>query len=709
MKRRNKPSKAVDRVREGVVGMSSPRAAMAYGFVGAAAFWALAQAGPAVAQTAKIFMVRLQDLTPGVKQTGHSNISGTSIAGQFVGGGAGLTGLNASSIDTGTVADARLSSNVALLNSPQTFTGTKSFSLGLTTSAFALTPGAAAGRVLTSDGAGNGSWQVSPAGMWVANGANISNTNTGNVGIGTTTPAEILTVQTPTNRYGLLHTDGTRTLATYIGGGGNGGYIGTKSNHSLHLFANDSGPLLTVNPNTNIGIGTLTPSSKLDIAAIGDGAQLLRLSTERPWVLRQSQTGANTGLQLYSTIGAKTFQITASGGTNVASFVADDADPRVGIGTATPSAGLESVSSTRSGLRGQTSTLSGSGVEGYASSTTGANFGGFFQADGATGCGVYGYASSFSGDNYGGIFSSNGATGRGVYGVSGGTSGVGVYGLGASTTGLAYGGYFKSNSSVGRGVFAWVPNSTNAALHGQADGANGIGVFGYSTSTGGGTPFGGYFKSDATSGRGIYALSAAQAGSFGYGVLGECYNGGWAVFALGHMGATGVKPFRIDHPDDPTNRYLLHYSSESPEVINFYRGNVVLNASGEALVELPGYFAKINKSPSYQLTPVGAAMPMLHVGTEIDEQALRVGEQAGPGVAAPICSFRIVGGVPGKKVSWRVEAVRNDKWVRKYGAPVEMDKEGNERGTYQHPELYNAPARMALSYRDNAEKGGGRP
>jgi hypothetical protein len=43
------------------------------------------------------------------------------------------------------------------------------------------------------------------------------------------------------------------------------------------------------------------------------------------------------------------------------------------------------------------------------------------------------------------------------------------------------------------------------------------------------------------------------------------------------------------------------------------------------------------------------------------------------------------------KVSWRVDAVRNDLWVRKHGAPVQVEKQGLETGKYQHPELYGMP------------------
>jgi hypothetical protein len=182
---------------------------------------------------------------------------------------------------------------------------------------------------------------VGAAGYWSPNGTNIYKNNAGFVGIGTSTPAQPLTVRTATNTYGFSHTDGTINLTSYIGGGGNGGYLGTKSNHSLHLYAADSDPLLTVNPNRNIGIGTLLPLSKLDITATGDGAELLRLSTERPWVFKQAYTGSGTALRLQSTSGVKNFEITGLGGTNVATFWANDADPRVGIGTTAPLSRLD--------------------------------------------------------------------------------------------------------------------------------------------------------------------------------------------------------------------------------------------------------------------------------------------------------------------------------------------------------------------------------
>ncbi len=55
--------------------------------------------------------------------------------------------------------------------------------------------------------------------------------------------------------------------------------------------------------------------------------------------------------------------------------------------------------------------------------------------------------------------------------------------------------------------------------------------------------------------------------------------------------------------------------------------------------------------------------------------------------------------VPNVEVSWRVDADRNDAWVRRYGAPTEIEKSEAERGTYQHPELYGVGPERAINYR----------
>lgn len=134
-----------------------------------------------------------------------------------------------------------------------------------------------------------------------------------------------------------------------------------------------------------------------------------------------------------------------------------------------------------------------------------------------------------------------------------------------------------------------------------------------------------------------------------------------------------VKAFTIDHPTDPTNKILRHYSTESNELTNIYKGNVVFNANGEAIAQLPNYYSKINTNPVYQLTPVGAMMPNLYVKQEMKNN-----------------SFVISGGTPGKKVSWTVLAQRNDKYAQHYKDELvnEIDKNESQKGLYLHPETW---------------------
>jgi len=164
-------------------------------------------------------------------------------------------------------------------------------------------------------------------GPWVPSGSDLYY-NDGNVGIGTSTPTAKLEIVGTPGVDGIKFPDGSVQVTAPTGG------TGFWSGSAADIYSNNAG---------KIGLGTTAPLSKLDIAATGDGAELLRLSTERPWVFKQGGAGSVAGLRLQSTVGLKQFQITAAGGTNVATFDANDASPRVGIGTTTP-AGTLSVS-----------------------------------------------------------------------------------------------------------------------------------------------------------------------------------------------------------------------------------------------------------------------------------------------------------------------------------------------------------------------------
>lgn len=57
----------------------------------------------------------------------------------------------------------------------------------------------------------------------------------------------------------------------------------------------------------------LTAEGEAIVGQPGDGNNLLFFNSERPWVFRQSGTGVNTNLELFSTIGLKNFMITTTG------------------------------------------------------------------------------------------------------------------------------------------------------------------------------------------------------------------------------------------------------------------------------------------------------------------------------------------------------------------------------------------------------------
>jgi len=151
-----------------------------------------------------------------------------------------------------------------------------------------------------------------------------------------------------------------------------------------------------------------------------------------------------------------------------------------------------------------------------------------------------------------------------------------------------------------------------------------------------------------------------------------------AMFLRGDL-ITAGESLKLDHPQDPANKYLSHSSVESPERKNVYDGVVTLVEEGEALVQLPDYFEAFNSDFRYQLTPIGSPAPNLYVAEEIQDN-----------------EFKIAGGTPGMKISWQVTGIRQDAYAKANPVEVEQEKLGEEKGKYLHPELYGEPVEMSV-------------
>jgi hypothetical protein len=148
----------------------------------------------------------------------------------------------------------------------------------------------------------------------------------------------------------------------------------------------------------------------------------------------------------------------------------------------------------------------------------------------------------------------------------------------------------------------------------------------------------------------------------------------------------GGGSFKIDHPLDPENKYLYHSFVESPDMMNIYNGNVSLDGSGEAWVEMPEWFDALNRDFRYQLTAIGAPGPNLYIAEEISGNR-----------------FKIAGGTPGMKVSWQVTGIRQDPFANANRIPIEEMKPAEQRGKYIHPTAYGVSTSRGLHYEEEQE------
>lgn len=250
-------------------------------------------------------------------------------------------------------------------------------------------------------------------------------------------------------------------------------------------------------------------------------------------------------------------------------------------------------------------------------------------------------------------------------------SGTGVAILGQTATQLTTARFTNTNGSNNVEALQVVAsgngNSIRAieGVHTGSGTSSNVGVYGESNSAGAGN------------GTGVYGVG-------GYiGVRGA--GGTYAGYFSGNVHVTGTLSkaggsFKIDHPQDPENKFLIHSFVESNEMMNVYNGNVFTDEDGFATITLPDYFETLNKDFRYQLTVVGTFAQAIIKEKIADNK------------------FVIQTNQPNVEVSWQVTGVRQDPWAKANPIVDEQVKEGNEKGKYLNPELYGKAEEEDMFY-----------
>jgi hypothetical protein len=365
--------------------------------------------------------------------------------------------------------------------------------------------------------------------------------------------------------------------------------------------------------------------------------------------------------------------------------------------------GLLGISTSATGILGQSSTgtaINGSSISGrglWGSSQSWQGVYGFSESQ----AGTVGESNSFDGifgvshsATSAGASGHNDAGGWGIYGDSPNGSGV----VGNSNAWVGVYGHSNSNAGVNGesqnfdGVFGTSHSPSSAGVSGHNT-AGGFALYGESTT---GTSIWGVSEYGAVGGGLGWESSGAYCGVYGFGTgnNGKDYagrfdgytavNGGLGVklmcTVIGDLYVSGNKDFKIDHPLDPANKFLLHSCIESPDRMNIYNGNIVTDANGSATVELPSYFEALNIDYRYQLTVIGQFAQAI-VESEISNN-----------------QFTIRTDKPNVKVSWQVTGIRNDAYAKEHPMVNEKEKAPNERGKYLMPELFGQPKEMGIYY-----------
>lgn len=158
------------------------------------------------------------------------------------------------------------------------------------------------------------------------------------VGVGTSSPDTKLTISTPDGSFGLNHTNGTINLKTYIGSGA--GYLGTTTANDLSLMTNNT-VRMTATSTGSVGVGTPTPSAKLDVISKGatSATKALEINDNTNKELLQVADDGTVRLEKYKDIGVL--------GTDANGFLVDGSNLNI---PSISTIGLANTSANQAGL-----------------------------------------------------------------------------------------------------------------------------------------------------------------------------------------------------------------------------------------------------------------------------------------------------------------------------------------------------------------------